>query len=86
MGFLDTVTMCLKPRVANIFIVHVTKLVFLSLTNKFHRGIRKKELDELRNQCIPEKGYDVFEMYGCDWWKMCQTDYFVEQHLRESIP
>ena len=37
---------------------------------EIQRGIRKRELDELRKQYIQEKGYDVIEMYECDWWKM----------------
>ena len=53
---------------------------------EIQRCIRKRELDELRKQCIQEKDYNVIEMYECDWWKKYKTDNIVKQHLRESFP
>ena len=32
-------------------------------------GFKKRKLDELRKQYIQEKGYNVIEMYECDWGK-----------------
>ena len=53
---------------------------------EFQRSTKKRELDELRKQYLQENGYSVIEMYECDWWKMCETDYIVKHHLRESFP
>ena len=58
---------------------------FFSPRKKFC-GLLKNELDELRNQNIEEKVYNVIEMYECDWWKMNKTDDIVKQPLRESFP
>ena len=41
------------------------------------RGIKKRELDKLRNQNIEAKGCDVIELYEEDWWKMYKTDNIV---------
>ena len=49
------------------------------------RSIKKRELEELRKQYIGEKGYNVIEMYECDFWKKYKTDMVVEQHVRESF-
>ena len=67
-------------------IAHVEKLVFFLTEEKTQRGIRKRELDELRKQCIQEKRYCVIEMYECDCWNMYKTDKIVGQHLRASFP
>ena len=49
-----------------------------SLTEEeIQRSIKFRELDELRNQYIQEKGYSVIEMYKCGWWKMYKTDNIV---------
>ena len=48
--------------------------------------MKKRGLDELRKQYIQEKGYDVTEMYECDWWKKYETDNIVKQHLHQSLP
>ena len=34
------------------------------------RGIKKRELDELRKQYKQAKGHDVIQMYEFDWWNM----------------
>ena len=58
-----------------------------SLTEEeIQRGIKKRELDELRKQYIQEKGYDFIEMYECDWWKMHKTYTIDKEHPRESFP
>ena len=56
------------------------------LEEEIHRGIKKREIDELRKQYIQEQGYSVIEMYECDWCKMEQSDIFAIQHLRECFP
>ena len=85
MNFVDTATLCLKLWDAVINIVHVKKL-FHSSQEDIQRGIKKKELDELRKEYIQEKGYHVIEMHECGWWKKYKTDNIVRQHLRESFP
>ena len=58
-----------------------------SLTEeKVQRGIKNRELDELRKQYIQPKGYNVIEMYECEWRELFQTDIIIKQHLRESLP
>ena len=44
---------------------------------EIQRGIKKRELDELRKQYIQQKGYSVIEMYECDWWSLYKTDNIV---------
>ena len=40
-----------------------------SLTDdNIKRGTKKRELDELRKEYIPEKGYSIEEMWECSWW------------------
>ena len=49
-------------------------------------GIKRREVDELWKQYLKEKGYNVFEIYECDWQKTFKIDNIVKQHLRESFP
>ena len=45
-----------------------------SLTDEeIQRGIKKREPEELRKQYIQEKGYNVIEMYECDWSNIYKT-------------
>ena len=62
MAFVDTETLCLKPRDAIVIFAHVNKLIFLSLRKKF-RDIKKRKLDELREQDKQAKCNDVLEIY-----------------------
>ena len=58
-----------------------------SLTEeKIQQVFENGDIDELGKQYIQAKGYDVIEMYKCDWWKFYKADNFVKQHLRESFP
>ena len=50
------------------------------------RGTKKREMDELRREYLIEKGYNVIEMYECEWWQLYKTDSVVKQHLRDSFP
>ena len=38
------------------------------------RGIKKREMDELRREYLIEKGYNVIKMYECEWWLLYKTD------------
>ena len=58
----------------------------LSLTEEdIERGKKKREKDQMRKQYIKEKGYNVVEMWECEWWNLYKTTTCVEEHLRESF-
>ena len=50
------------------------------------RGCKRREVDEMRRAYISNKGYNVVEMWECEWWKLYKTNSLVKQHLRESFP
>ena len=50
------------------------------------RGNKRREMDQMRKQYIKEKGYNVVEMWECEWWNLFETTNCVKQHLRESFP
>ena len=58
---------------------------FFVTEDGIQRSIKKNELEKLRKQYEQEKGFNVFEMNECDWWKMYKTNNIVKQHLRESF-
>ena len=43
-------------------------------------------MDEMRRQCIQEKGYTVVELWECERWKLYKTDVSVKELLKESFP
>ena len=43
-------------------------------------------MDHLRKQYIKEKGYNVVEMWECEWWNLYKKTTYVKEHLRESFP
>ena len=45
-----------------------------------------REMDQMRKQCIKEKGYIIVEMWECEWWNLYKTTTCVKEHLRESFP
>ena len=49
------------------------------------RGNKKREMDQMRKQYIIEKGYNVVEMWECEWWNLYKTTTCVKEHLRESF-
>ena len=58
-----------------------------SLTEEdIERANKKGEMDQMRKQYIKEKGYNVVEMWECEWWNLYKTTTCVKQHLRESFP
>ena len=58
-----------------------------SLTEEdFQRGSKKRELDALRRHYIQEKGFNVIEMWECEWWRLYKTTNSVKQHIREHFP
>ena len=59
----------------------------LSLTEEdIQRGCKKTELDALRRHYIQEKGFQVNEMWECEWWRLYKTTKTVQQHIREHFP
>ena len=50
------------------------------------RGIKKRELDELRRNYIKQKGFTVIEMWECEWWRLYKTGTSVDEHIREMFP
>ena len=46
-----------------------------SLTEEdIERGNKKKEIDKMRKQYMKEKGYNVVEMWECEWWNLYKDD------------
>ena len=59
----------------------------LSLSqDEIERGHKKRGKDQMRKQCIKEKGYNVVEMWECEWWNLYITTTWVKEHLTESFP
>ena len=58
-----------------------------SLTDvDIERGIKKRQQDEMRRDYIQQKGYQIVEMWECEWWSLYKTDASVKSHLRENFP
>ena len=58
-----------------------------SLTDTgIQRGVEKRQQDEMRCHYIQQKGYQIFEMWECEWWTLYKTDASVKSHLRENFP
>ena len=58
-----------------------------SLTEEdIKRGIKKRELDQLRRSYIQEKGFNVIEKKECEWWRFYKTTSNVELNIRENFP
>ena len=58
-----------------------------SLTEKdIQRCSKKRELDALRRHYIQEKGFNVIEMWECEWWRLYKTTNAFKQHIREHFP
>ena len=55
------------------------------IEENIERGNRKREMDQMRKQYIKEKGYNVVEMWECEWWNLYKTTTSVKQHLSESF-
>ena len=58
-----------------------------SLTDTdIERGVKKRQQDEMRRGYIQQKGYQIVEMWECEWWSLYKTDASVKSHLRENFP
>ena len=50
------------------------------------RGVKKRQQDEMRRDYIQQKGYQIVQMWECEWWSLYKTDASVKCHLRENFP
>ena len=59
-----------------------------SLTDAdIEKGIKnERQQDEMRRDYIQQKGYQIVEMWECEWWSLYKTDASVKSHLRENFP
>ena len=58
-----------------------------SLTEEdIQRGSKWRELNDLRRHRILEKGFNIIEMWVCEWWRLYKTTKTVKQHIREHFP
>ena len=58
-----------------------------SLTDTdIERGVKKRQQDEMLRDYIQQKGYEIVEMWECEWWSLDKTDASVKSHLRENFP
>ena len=58
---------------------------FLSEEN-IKPGSDKKELDAFRRHYKQKKGWNVIEMWECEWWRLYKTTNTVKQYTRELFP
>ena len=49
------------------------------------RGKQKREMDQMRKQYLKDKGYNVVEMWKCEWWNLYKTTTCNKEHLREPF-
>ena len=58
-----------------------------SLTDTdIERGVKKRQQDEMRRDYIQQKGYEIVEMWECEWWSLYKTDAPVRSYLRANFP
>ena len=50
------------------------------------RGVKERQQDEMRRDYIQQKGYQIVEMWECEWWPLYKTDASIKSHLRENFP
>ena len=58
-----------------------------SLTDSdVERGVKKRQQNEMRRDYIQQKGYEIVEMWECEWWRLYKTDAPVKSYLRANFP
>ena len=50
------------------------------------RGVEKRQQDEMRRGYIQQKGYEIVDMWECEWWKLYKTDAPVKSYLPAKFP
>ena len=58
-----------------------------SLTDSdIERGVKKRQQGEMRRDYIQQKGYEIVEMWECEWSRLYKTDAPVKSYLRAKFP
>ena len=56
-----------------------------SLTDTdIERGIKKRQQDEMRRDYIQQKGYQIVEMWECEWWSLYKSP--IKSYLQAIFP
>ena len=59
----------------------------LSLTDTdIERGVKKRQQNDIRRDYIQQMGYEIVEMWECEWWRLYKTDALVQSYLRANFP
>ena len=48
--------------------------------------MKKRHQDERRRDYMKQKGYQIVEMWKCEWWSLYKTDASVKSYLRKNFP
>ena len=57
-----------------------------SLTEEdIQRGRKKRQLDALRRHYIQEKGFNVIDIWQCEWWRLYKTTITVRKNIGEHF-
>ena len=48
--------------------------------------VTKRQRDEMRGDYIRQEGYQMVEMWNCEWWSLSESEASVKSHLRQSFP
>ena len=48
--------------------------------------MKKRQQDEMRRDYIQQKGYEIVEVWECEWWSLYKTDASVKSYLRAIFP
>ena len=58
-----------------------------SLTDTdIERGLEKRQQDEICRDYIQQKGYEIVEIWECEWWRLYKTDAPVKIYFRANFP
>ena len=53
---------------------------------EMQRGIKKREHDELRRDCLRYKGYNIIDVWECNWWESVKDEENLRNHIRKNFP
>ena len=48
-------------------------------------GIRKREHDELRRDYLRYKGYNIIDVWECNWWESVKEEENLRNHIRKNF-
>ena len=58
-----------------------------SLTDTdIERVMKKRQQDEMRRDYIQQTGYQIVEIWECEWWSLYKTEASLKSHLRKNFP